>query len=276
MPRATSANRLSQKSRRLCGSTALVGSSSSSSSGLVQRGGGEREPLPLTAAQRAGALLARCARDRTPAERRRCAAARSCFDSPKMRAMNVQVLGDREVLPQRELLRHVAEPRAHALGVARHLVAQDLDAARRRHAAGRTACGSSSTCPSRSARGSRRSGTRDVEVDVVDRDDTAEPARQAATRRSPARARCRGESMTTVVMGLARRARTPARARRPAARRRADRRGRSRRGSSSATAILLRQRVVRRERRLGRHVTHACRCSDPATPSTVTLTSAPA
>ena len=67
----------------------------------------------------------------------------------------LEVLAHGEVLVQREPLRHVADARAQRLGLARHLQAQHLDARRRSASAGRTACGSSSTCPSRSARGSR-------------------------------------------------------------------------------------------------------------------------
>ena len=58
-------------------------------------------------------------------------ASRAAPASPKIRAMNLQILVHGQVVPEREPLRHVAELGAHLLGIARHLVAEHA------HAAGR-------------------------------------------------------------------------------------------------------------------------------------------
>ena len=73
----TSANRLSQKSRRLCGSTALVGSSSSSSSGPCSVAAASASRCRCPPLMRAGALrrqLARAGLSSTSAMRRSTAA----------------------------------------------------------------------------------------------------------------------------------------------------------------------------------------------------------
>ena len=57
MPSATNSWRASHSSRRLTGSTPLVGSSSSSTFGLVEERAGERELLVHAAGERVGAAV---------------------------------------------------------------------------------------------------------------------------------------------------------------------------------------------------------------------------
>ena len=64
--------------------------------------------------------------------------------------VEAQVLVDGQVLEERELLRHVADVRAHLLGLGVDVVAHDLGAAAGRRRSCRTACGSSWSCPTRS------------------------------------------------------------------------------------------------------------------------------
>ena len=96
-----------------------------------------------------------------------------------------------EIEVERELLAHVAEPVLPALGVLRDVEAAEAgDAARRSARAGPRACGSSSTCRSRSGRGSRRCSPRGMsKLTLVHRGEGAEPARDVAdrdrARRSP-------------------------------------------------------------------------------------------
>ena len=128
MPWSASSNSESQNSRRDCGSTALVGSSRNSRSGLCST-------VPASAR--------RCfwPPDSVPASCLRCWPKPEALDElvdarPRLRARHVvhggeerEVLVDREVFVQRELLRHVADAALQRLGVARDLVAEHVDLA---------------------------------------------------------------------------------------------------------------------------------------------------
>ena len=123
---------------------------------LVQQARGERQALLPAARERAGELVrarsarpSRCERSHRP----RCARR----SSPYMRATKSQVLADRQVFPEREALRHVADVALDRLGFARGCRSRGTCPRRCRASAGRTACGSTSSCRCRSARGSRRS-----------------------------------------------------------------------------------------------------------------------
>ena len=70
------------------------------------------------------------------------------------------VLIDGQLLVEREALRHVADAALDAFGIAGDVDAADDARSRTRAAAGRTACGSSSTCRRRCCRGTRRSHRR--------------------------------------------------------------------------------------------------------------------
>ena len=179
-PRATSANRLSQKSRRLCGSTALVGSSSSSSSGSCS--------VAAPSARRCRwpplSVPARCRNSSLAGRIRSATAATRCRRRERVEAEHLrhelEVLAHGQVVPQRELLRHVAEARAQALRVPRHLVAEHLDGAGARleqaaqHADRRRLAGAVGAEEAVDPR------PRDVEVDAVDRGDVTEATRQVA------------------------------------------------------------------------------------------------
>ena len=87
--------------------------------GRVQRRRRERQALLLAAAHGAGALLAQAFRGCRWRAAARCAPATSPVEAVQIRD-ELQVLVGGEVLPQRELLRHVAEPAADGLGVLHH------------------------------------------------------------------------------------------------------------------------------------------------------------
>ena len=70
--------------------------------------------------------------------------------------VEVHVLLDGQVLVERELLRHVADPRADRLGLAATSWPSTRGRAARRAGSGRTGRGSASSCPSRWARAGRR------------------------------------------------------------------------------------------------------------------------
>ena len=149
--------------------------------GFVQRSRGECKSLPLASAQRAGALLEQgreieLVRDCGDA----CATLRSAH--PEHLAHELQVLVHREIVPERELLRHVAEARAHLLGIARHVVPQDVDRSR-----GGTQQPAQHADGGRLARAVRPeeavdAGTWDVEIDAVHRPDCTEYPRETARR----------------------------------------------------------------------------------------------
>src|SRR5690606_23806403 len=89
---------------------------------LVQRRGGEREPLPLTAAHRASALRREVLEVEFDHARGDALAAARALEPVHLRE-ELEVLAHGEVLPQREALRHVAELQPQLLRVARDLVA---------------------------------------------------------------------------------------------------------------------------------------------------------
>ena len=147
--------------------------------GLVDDGACERESLLLTPAHGAGELplpvgevvLLDQLVDTLPGP---------CFRDVVCRRQEIEVLADRQVLEQRELLRHVADPTAQCFGLPGDAQAQHLDFTGRgreqatEHANGRGL-----------ARAVRPEETVDVrarhrEVDVVDGDQLAELLGQAA------------------------------------------------------------------------------------------------
>ena len=97
---------------------------------VVQRRRGEREPLALSAAQRAGALRQQALEIELGRELGDARVSRRAREAEDPRH-EVEVLVHGQVVPQREPLRHVAELGAQLLGIARHLVAEHA------HAAGR-------------------------------------------------------------------------------------------------------------------------------------------
>ena len=177
-PASASSNRESQNSRRDCGSTALVGSSRNSESGLCSTVPASASRClwpPLIVPASCVALLGEpIAFEQLLDPRARRAARRQLVHGRE----EVQVLEDREVLVEREALRHVADVALQRLGVARDLAAEHVDLAAASGAGGRRACGSSSTCPSRSDRGSRRPRRVHGEVEVVDGYEMAEALRE--------------------------------------------------------------------------------------------------
>ena len=149
-----------QKRRREIGSTPLVGSSRNTTFGWCSTaqasarrcfqppGSSPREPVLLALepghADRPGLALARLARRAGRRRRRRS----GCSGRT------------RQVVVEAEALAHVADAALHAFRVAGHVDAERRSRARSSAPAGRTASGSSSTCPRRSRRGSRRSRPR--------------------------------------------------------------------------------------------------------------------
>ena len=152
-PAAASPKRLSQNSRRLCGSTprsARRGAAARARASSRRRARG----AALPAAQRPGAL-ARTAPSPYSAisAATRCAARRRAEAEDPRHELEVLVHG--EVVVQREALGHVAE-RRRSCSASRGISRPSTSRCPRSARAARTACGSSSTCRSRSGRGSRR------------------------------------------------------------------------------------------------------------------------
>ena len=179
MPRPTSTNRLSQKSRRLLGSTALVGSSSSSSSGRCSVAAASASRWRCPPLMRAGALRQQALELELGRELRDARVSRRARE-PEDPRHELEILVHGQVVPQREPLRHVAKLGAHLLGVAGHLVAEHAHGAGRRleqpaeHPDRRRLARSVRAQEAVDAR------ARDGQVDVVDRDELAETPREAA------------------------------------------------------------------------------------------------
>ena len=106
MPRAASACSSSQKSRRAPGSTPAVGSSSSSSSGWCSMQAASARRCFQPPDSDPASCVARPPRPRPSIARSTaCAALRHAVDAGD----EVEVLADRQVFPEREALRHVAD-----------------------------------------------------------------------------------------------------------------------------------------------------------------------
>ena len=121
---ATSANRFSQKSRRLCGSTALVGSSSNSSSGSCSVAAASARRWLWPPRERAGALLADARPARTPRARSAMRARRRARSSAVDRGHELEVLAHASGPPTARSAGSCSRAAAQRLGVARHLEAE--------------------------------------------------------------------------------------------------------------------------------------------------------
>ena len=193
MPRSTSANSDSQNSRRFCGSTALVGSSRNSSSGswISEAASARRWRWPPESVP---ARWSRAGRGGTRASSAstRCAPARG-----RQRvdlAHEVEVLAHGELFVEREALGHVADLAAQLVRVARDRGSPSTRASPALGAAGRIACGSWWSCPSRSGRGSRRCCARGI----------ARSTRSTATRSPKRRVRpCASIASSLIVLAVA-------------------------------------------------------------------------
>ena len=147
--------------------------------GVVDGRGGEREPLLPPARERPGPRAA-VGDEPGVVEHRREPGAPATPPEPEDLGREVEVLLDREILVEREVLGHVADRGAQALGVARHAVAEHL-----RRAGGRLEEPHQHAHERRLARSVRAEAAEDLaplhrEVDPVDRDARAEAAREPA------------------------------------------------------------------------------------------------
>ena len=147
--------------------------------GLVDGGRREREPLLPPARERPGPRAA-VGDEPGVVEHRREPGAPATPPEPEDLGGEVEVLLDREILVEREVLGHVADRGAQALGVARHAVAEHL-----RRAGGRLEEPHQHAHERRLARAVRPEAAEDLapphgEVDAVDGDARAEAAREPA------------------------------------------------------------------------------------------------
>ncbi len=144
--------------------------------GRVQRGGGQRQALLLPAAHGAGALRAQLL-EIVGGALFGDARLHVTFE-PVQIGHEAQVLVGGEVFPQREFLRHVAEPAPDGLGVFHDGESEHFGVAvaRQQHAAEHAQRGgfAGAVGPEESVDASRR----DVEVDVIHRDLVAEFSRE--------------------------------------------------------------------------------------------------
>ena len=168
-PSAASSRTRRRTSRVPCGSSPLVGSSSTSSS----RGRSRPAARPAAASCRASTAGTACSPPRSgrPAPGPRRPRCRGCAGGGTVgRVEPGQVVPAGQVRVERRPLDQRADPGQHRAAPSRHRHAEQLGGAAGRARPGRAACGSSWSCPTRSGRGSRRPRPRGTaQVDVVDR-----------------------------------------------------------------------------------------------------------
>jgi hypothetical protein len=146
---------------------------------LMQRGGREREPLPLPAAHRSRALIAPVLQVVLRESLLDARGSHSAVE-PEDSADEVQVFQDCQVLPQRETLRHVADLHAQLLGFARHREAEHdtLTLARAKQSAQHADRGRFARAVRPEKAVDRRA--RNIESDVIDSRELAEAPREIA------------------------------------------------------------------------------------------------
>ena len=155
MPCAASANSRSHSSRRATGSMPAVGSSRNTTRGSCISAAPSASRCfqpPDSRPARRSAYGSMC----VELERVLDALAQPRAGEPVDARVELEVLEHREIRIQRELLAHVADLPADRLAVLRRRRGRAPTRGPSSARAGRTGCGSASTCPSRSGRAGRR------------------------------------------------------------------------------------------------------------------------